>query len=125
VNVRFSDGAIRCRVTRSELEQLLGTGSLQLVVAMPRRHHLQVTVRSLAVGSWEIDSDPTGIWISIPRDQLELLVQSLPRREGITHNVIIDATQQLQLSFEVDVRKRQRSAAVEVDPAGAQRELLR
>ena len=109
MNVRFSDCAIRCRVLRPELEQLLSSGSLRLAVPMPRRHSLQVTVRSAPMGSWQVASDPTGIWISIPRDQLELLAQSLPSREGITHSFAIDSGPPLQLSFEVDVRKRQRS----------------
>ena len=109
MNVRFSDCAIRCRVVRAELEQLLSAGSLRLVVTLPRRHALQVTVRSVPVGGWQIDSDPTGIWISIPRDELQQLAHSLPSREGITHGIAVDAGQQLQLSFEVDVRKRQRS----------------
>ena len=110
MNVRFSAGTLRCRVTPAELEQLLSTNSLRLTVSLPRRHSLQVTVRSVVLNSWQLDSDPTGIWIAIPRAQLELLAQSLPSREGITHSFAVDAAEQLQLIFEVDVRKRQRAS---------------
>jgi hypothetical protein len=77
---------------------------------MPRRHSLQITVRSVAGSSWELDNDPTGIWIAIPRAQLELLAQSLPSREGLMHEFALDEARQLQLMFEVDVRRKQRAA---------------
>jgi hypothetical protein len=65
----------------------------------------------LAAPSWQLDSDPTGMWIGIPREQLQLLAQSQPSREGIKHVFSIDDVRHLQLSFEVDVRKRHRAAA--------------
>jgi hypothetical protein len=110
VNVRFSEGAVRCRVTKEEFEQLLGSGTLKLVVELPRSHTLQVTVRAAVFGPWLVESDPTGIWIGIPRAELQQLAQALPSREGITHAFVLDAAQPLQVSFEVDVRKRRRSA---------------
>jgi hypothetical protein len=107
--VRFSDGAVRCRVTQLELEELLRAGSLKLAVALPRNHQMQVTVRAAALGTWQLDSDPTGLWIGIPRGEIQQLSSGLPNREGITHTFELDAGQRVQVSFEVDVRKRPRA----------------
>lgn len=111
MNVRFSPCAIRCRVTRDELGQLLASGTLKLAVGLPRNHSLQVTVRAAVFGPWHLESDPTGIWIGIPREELLQLSQSLPSREGVAHAFALDGDRQLQVSFEVDVRKRQKAAA--------------
>jgi hypothetical protein len=109
VNVRFSAGAVRCRVTPLELEELLRAGILKLAVALPRNHQLQVTVRAAALSAWQLDSDPTGLWIGIPRGEIQQLSLGLPSREGIAHRFDLEAAQQLQVSFEVDVRKRPRA----------------
>ena len=108
MNVRFSEDAVRCRVTALELEELLRSGSLKLAVALPRNHQMQVTVRAAALGKWQLDSDPTGLWIGIPRGEIQQLSLGLPSREGITHVFELDAGRQVQVSFEVDVRKRSR-----------------
>ena len=106
MNVRFSAGAVRCRATRAEMDELLRCGSLKLVVSLPRNHHFQVTVRAAVLPAWQFDTDPTGLWIEIPRAEIAQLSESLPSREGITHVFELAAGGQLRLSFEVDVRKR-------------------
>lgn len=115
MNIRFSEGAIRCRVARPELDQLLGSGGLRLAVPLPRHHSLQVTVRCMALDEWQLDSDPTGLWIGIPRAQLQALAQALPSREGITHEFDVGSGTMLQLSFEVDVRKPRREKVTAVE----------
>ena len=106
MNVRFSAGAVRCRVTQAELAELLRSGSLKLLVALPRNHHFQVSVRAAVLPTWQLDSDPTGLWIEIPRTQIAELSTALPSREGITHVFDLGSGEQVQLSFEVDVRRR-------------------
>jgi hypothetical protein len=106
VNVRFAARAVRCRVTQTEMDELLRSGSLKLVVSLPRNHQFQVTVRAATLAAWQLESDPTGLWIEIPRAEIVQLSESLPTREGITHVFQLAGGEQMALSLEVDVRKR-------------------
>jgi hypothetical protein len=104
MNVRFSEQAIRCRVTAVELEQLLTGRALSLELCLPRDRKFRVNVRPAALEAWQLDSDPTGIWIAIPRSQLQALAQAVPSKEGIEHG--FEAAQgSLAVSFEVDLKK--------------------
>jgi hypothetical protein len=106
LNVRLSEGALRCRITRAELEQLLSGRAISLAVVLPRDHVFRVSVRAAAVGGWQLDSDPTGVWLTIPRAELESLTQNLPSRDGLEHSFDTSAGGAVQVSFEVDVRER-------------------
>jgi hypothetical protein len=108
MNVRFSDQAIRCRATSAELQQLLTGRAIELEICLPRDRRFLVNVRPSALEKWQLESDPTGIWMSIPRSQLEALAQTLPSKEGIEH-AFETAQGSVAVSFEVDV-KRQASA---------------
>jgi uncharacterized protein DUF7009 len=108
MNVRFSDHAIRCRSTSAELQQLLTGRAIELELCLPRDRRFLVNVRPSALEKWQLDSDPTGIWLTIPRTQLEALAQMLPSKEGIEH-AFETAQGSVVVSFEVDV-KRQPSA---------------
>jgi hypothetical protein len=79
---------------------------LVLAVPLPRQHRFQLTVRAAALGEWHLESDPTGLWVSIPRTEIAQLSQALPSREGIAHLFKLGDGQQVQVGFEVDVRKR-------------------
>lgn len=122
MNVRFAADAVRCRVTRAEMDELLSSGILKLVVALPRNHQFQVTVRAAVLGSWRLDSDPTGLWIEVPRAEIVQLAASLPNREGIEHAFDLDLGRQVRVALEVDVRKARRTPSppeVQPDPATA------
>jgi hypothetical protein len=106
VNVRFAVGTVRCRITPGEMDELLRAGSLKLTVVLPRHHQFQVTVRAAALTTWQLDTDPTGLWLEIPRAEILQLQQALPSREGIAHVFELDAGGQVQVNLEVDVRKR-------------------
>jgi hypothetical protein len=103
MNVRFSDGAIRCRATSTELERLQSGRAISLELCLPRERRFLINVRPAALETWQLESDPTGIWISIPRSQLEALANSLPSRDGIEHGFEA-AEGRVIVSFEVDVR---------------------
>ena len=109
MNVRFSEQAIRCRATAAELQQLLTGRALSLDLCLPRDRKFRVNVRPAALETWQLESDPTGIWIAIPRSQLQALARrcrarkgsstaSRPRRAGVT------------VTFEVDLKKSQAEA---------------
>ena len=104
MKVRFSDQAIRCRVTSAELQQLLTGRAVALELCLPRDRKFRINVRPAALETWQLDSDPTGIWLTIPRSQLQTLEQSLPSKEGIEHG--FETTEgSVAVTFEVDLRK--------------------
>ena len=105
MNVRFSDRAIRCRGTSAELQQLLTGRAIELDICLPRDRRFRVNVRPSALQRWQLESDPTGIWVSIPRSELEALAQTLPSKEGVEHE--FETSQGgVVVKFEVDVKKR-------------------
>ena len=110
MNVRFSDRQIRFRIARPELDRLLAGRSLALDVPMPRAHQFRASINITPLGDWQLDSDPTGLWLSIPRSALEDLMQSLPRKEGLAHDFQTDGGA-LAVAFEVDVRNESKAAA--------------
>jgi hypothetical protein len=110
VNVRFSDRHVRFRVVPHELELLLAGRSLALDVSMPRSHQFRASVNVTPLGDWQLDSDPTGLWLSIPRSALEDLAQSLPRKEGVEHSFATGG-EELAVDFEVDVRNEKKVVA--------------
>jgi hypothetical protein len=75
--VVFSAGAVSCRVTRVELGRLLTGRSISLDVVLPRDHRFRLSIRPAALNGWQLDSDPTGLWLSIPRAELEAFDQAL------------------------------------------------
>lgn len=110
MNVRFSDRAIRCRVTADELQQLLTGRAVALELCLPRDRRFRVNVRPSALQTWQLESDPTGIWVSIPRAELEALAQTVPSKEGIEHS--FETTQEsVTVAFEVDLRRERKSQA--------------
>lgn len=104
MNVRLAEGAVRVRVTNAELQTLLSSRALTLEVALPRNHVFRVNVRPAAVGGWALDSDPTGLWITIPRGDLESLSASLPSRTGLEKSFELTSGGSVAVAFEVDVR---------------------
>ena len=106
MNVRLSAGAIRIRITRGELDTLLSSRALTLEVALPRNHVFRVNVRPAAIGGWLLDSDPTGMWLAIPRADLDTLVQSQPSRDGLDHSFELVSGGSVRVSLEVDVKRR-------------------
>ena len=104
MNIRFSDAALRCRVTREELQRLLAGRSLALEVPLPRTHSFRFSVRPALLGGWQLESDPTGIWLSIQRNDLEALFAALPSRHGLEQKFPTTQGADVVVTFEVDVK---------------------
>jgi len=104
MNIKFSNDAVRCRVSRDELERLLAGRAVALEVPLPRNHSFRANVWPAAMGGWQLESDPTGIWITIPKAELQSLAESLPSREGIAKEFDTATEGTVKISFEVDVR---------------------
>ncbi len=71
MNIRLAPGELRIAITRTELDQLRARRAILLELALPRQHVMRVSVTAVAVGDWQLDSDPTGVWLAIPRRDLE------------------------------------------------------
>ena len=104
MNIKFSDEAVRCRVSRGELDRLLSGRAVALEVPLPRNHLFRANVWPGAMGGWQLESDPTGIWITIPKTELQALAESLPTRDGIEQDFDTATDGKVKVSFEVDVR---------------------
>lgn len=104
MNVRFSERAIRCRATAAELQHLITGRAIGLELCLPRDRRFRVNVRPAALETWQLESDPTGIWVSIPRSQLEELAKVLPSKEGLEHE-FETAQGGVTVMFEVDLRE--------------------
>ena len=105
MNIKFSSDAVRCRVSRAELDRLLAGRAVALEVPLPRNHVFKANVWPGAIGTWQLESDPTGICITIPKAELQTLSESLPSRDGIEKE--FEATEgTVKVCFEVDVRER-------------------
>ena len=103
MNLRFATHSIRVRVTSDEFAQLRVGKPMGLEVPLPHGHLFRAKVNMAANGDWHFDSDPTGMWISVPRNELDNLAQGLPNKEGIAH-AFNTHHGELQVSFEVDVK---------------------
>ena len=104
MNIKFSDEAVRCRVSRGELDRLLSGRAVALEVPLPRNHLFRANVWPGAMGGWQLESDPTGIWITIPKTELQALSESLPNRDGIEKDFDTATEGKVTVSFEVDIR---------------------
>jgi hypothetical protein len=105
MNFRFAPGSIRVRLSNDEFSQLRSGKTLSLEVCLPSHHVFRARVSAAAGGEWHLDSDPTGMWVSVSRSDVEFLAEDLPSKEGIEH-VFETAKDKLVLSLEVDVKKR-------------------
>ncbi len=103
MNLRFAAHSIRIRVSTEEFAQLHAGKSLGLEVSLPRGHAFRVKVNQSNTGDWQFDSDPTGLWLSIPRTELDGLAQGLPSKAGVVRAFGTNHGE-LQVSLEVDVK---------------------
>lgn len=51
-------------------------------------------------GGWQLDSDPTGIWLTVPRAELEQLGQTETFAERLAHEFPLPADQKVQVVLE-------------------------
>jgi hypothetical protein len=105
VDVRFSGQALYCHLSRVELQRLVCGRSVDLHVAFPRNHVFRLSLRPSNLdadrGGWQLQSDPTGIWLSLPRTELDQFGQSESFAERLVHSFPVSDTQQVQVILEV------------------------
>lgn len=122
MDVRFSGQALYCHISRAELERLASGRAVDLIVALPKHHAFRVSVRpsimSAERGGWQLENDPTGIWLTIPRADLEQLGQTESFAERLVHDFAISPDQKVQVVLEAvpDAQPEERSV-LEITPS--------
>ncbi|MFC4309513.1 hypothetical protein ACFPN2_10525 [Steroidobacter flavus] len=121
MDVRFSGQALYCQISRAELETLSSGRSVDLIVSLPRHRSFRVSLRpsimSADRGGWQLESDPTGIWLTIPRAELEQLGQTETFAERLMREFPVSSTQQIQVILEaVPDTQPDESSVIEITP---------
>jgi hypothetical protein len=121
MDVRFSGQALFCQISRAELETLLSGRSVDLIVSLPRHRSFRVSVRPSAMsadrGGWTLESDPTGIWLTVPRAELEQLGQTETFAERLMREFPVSSGQQMQVILEaVPDTQPDESSVIEITP---------
>lgn len=121
MNVRFSGQALFCCISRAELALLASGRSVDLVVALPRNHAFRVSVRPSVMGAdrggWQLESDPTGIWLTIPRTELEQLGQTIAFAERLMRSFPVSASDHVQVILEVEPETQpEERSVIEIKP---------
>ena len=70
-------------------------------------------------GGWQLDSDPTGIWVTIPRSEIEQLGQTESFAERLVHDFPLSGNQHVQVILEAvpDPQPEERSVLEITPPA--------
>lgn len=106
MNLRISEGYLRFRITRGEMDLLMQDGILSFALylgAQTVEYSIALTEseRSLA-----LDVRKNAWKLLVDRKDLRYFAESLPSREGIEQEVAVNGAT-LKLALEVDVRRRQ------------------
>lgn len=121
MDVRFSGQSLFCQITRSELQRLASGLSIDLIFQLPKHRSFRVSLRPSSMsadrGGWQLDSDPTGIWLTVPRAELESLGQTTTLAERLIHDFPISDTEHVQVFLEAlpDQEKEERTV-LEITP---------
>lgn len=68
-------------------------------------------------GGWQLESDPTGLWLTIPRAELEQLGQTETFAERLMHDFPVSSNQQMQVILEaVPDTQPDESSVIEITP---------
>lgn len=69
-------------------------------------------------GGWQLESDPTGIWLTVPRAELDQLGQTKTFAERLIRDFPVSSTQQMQVIFEaVPDTQPDESSVLEITPS--------
>lgn len=122
MDVRFSGQSLYCQISRAELATLVSGRSVDLIVSLPKHRTFRVSVRPSAMtsdrGGWALDSDPTGLWLTIPRAELEQLGQTETFAERLMRDFPVSSSQQMHVILEAapDATAEERSV-LEITPS--------
>jgi hypothetical protein len=99
---------------------LLSGRAISLELGLPRDHVYRANVRPSVLGKWQLERDPTGLWLTIPAGELQALSEALPSRDGLRHNFELTNGGAIEVSFEVDLKDKNRRRRSVGEDANAQ-----
>lgn len=104
MNLRISNGQLRFRITRAEMEALLQGTPLEL--ELPLAHQsLRYSIRTDNIASsLSLEEQAGGLHLVVDKVEFETLARKLPSREGIERRITLGG-KELLLALEVDVRR--------------------
>lgn len=109
MNVRFADRSIRFRVSSDEFQRLLGGKALTLEVPLGGARSFRANVNVVNIGAWQLDSDPTGLWLRVPHAELAQFAEHLPSKTGLEREFPTNSGE-VQVAVEVDVKTAKKTA---------------
>lgn len=107
MNLRISEGQLRFRITRDELQQLLNGRPLRMALPLARTYHYSVEISD----GWDtlaLKEDGHSWTLLADSHALKAFAEQLPSREGLSKEVLV-AGKPLTLVLEVDVRRTPKS----------------
>lgn len=104
MNVRLAPQEVRFRVTREEFGQLHAGRAVAMSVSLPGQHAFKASIAPDRFGMWRLDSDPTGMWLALPKSSLDPFAEGVPSTEGIEQRFELANGGFVTVVFEVDVR---------------------
>lgn len=119
MNLRFSPDSIRFRVNHEEFAQLLAGRAVSLELPLPKDHVYRASVRPSVLGKWQLERDPTGLWLTIPAGELAALSEALPSREGLRHKFDLTSGNSIEVAVEVDLKDKHRRRVADGDKGAA------
>ena len=105
MNLRISQNALRFRISRDELGQLLEGTVLAEIVLLPLGHRYAFAISAVKEENVGLSMEGDRLRLHVPRLQLAALSQRLPSREGISGEWLGQNGETLALTLEVDVRR--------------------
>lgn len=103
MNLQFAANRIHIHATADEFQQLCDNRTLTLDVPLPHGHAFRAKLNTISSSDWLCESDPTGLWLSMPRRELRELAAAQPGQVGLVHHFDTQRGD-LEISFEVDDR---------------------
>lgn len=107
MNLRISDGQLRFRITREELQELLQENTLRMALPLARTYHYAIEI-SDGRDTLAFKEDSHSWSLLVDNHALKAFAEQLPSRDGLCKQVQV-AGQNLMLILEVDVRKSSRT----------------
>lgn len=106
MNLRISEGYLRFRITRGEMDLLMKDGTLSFSLHLGAQRVEYSISLTESEKSLQLDVKKDAWKLLVDRKDLGYFAQSLPSREGIEQEVVLDGAA-LKLALEVDVRRKQ------------------
>lgn len=105
MNLRIEGQRLRFRISKEELERLCSGGAVEQSTAFPNQCGLEINLVSESMDAKLMLVYVEGCMeLRVQKQAAEMLLRSLPSREGIAMKQKVEAAEPLELILEVDIR---------------------